>query len=153
MALFDALTLVIKVWGGYSPKYYDGNFLVDFADELFTSTLTNVGIIADSHFAICNGQWQGVRFFTPNVLPEENVDRNTGENAAVLSQKKRQYNDEHKRLRARVESPFGIIKKKFGLLKMPWRESKKQQTALVYAALGIHNYNTKQSALRRRLIQ
>ena len=59
--------------------------------------------------------------------------------ATVLTNLQMRYNDEHKHLRARVESVFGQIKDRFEKLHFPFAESDKQLDYLFFYAIGVHN--------------
>ena len=46
-----------KMWGGYSPKVFDGNFLELFWD-FFEEDLKGAGIVADNHFEWGQRTWK-----------------------------------------------------------------------------------------------
>lgn len=150
--LCDAKEIVQKVWGRYSPKIYDGHWIEIMAEELGLQ-FSGAFIIADTHYETANNilsrfkMQKRIRFYTPIAQPRgrklkknENLPNDLSRGACVLTKEQQLYNKRHAHVRARVESPFGLIKMKWQGLSKPFFEKEYQQTLLVYIALGIHNY-------------
>lgn len=71
MAVVDAKGRPVKIWGGYSPKVYDGDFLKinqDFIEEKFNGAT----IIADYHFEKGKELFHNVNFLVNYSKPEVN---------------------------------------------------------------------------------
>jgi len=64
-------------------------------------------------------------------------------NSKELSEKQKKYNAAVHDARARVETIFGILKKKFEVLAHPFREDTDQLDAIVYLAAGVNNFQLK----------
>jgi len=62
MTLQDAHSRVLKVWGGYSPKLYDGHFLRSHHD--FFESLSGAKVIGDNHFEMGKKLFKNVKFYT-----------------------------------------------------------------------------------------
>ena len=61
----------------------------------------------------------------------------------LLTQEEEKWNKQIRLIRQRVESPFGIIKGKWGSLKTPFAEDEHQLDSLVKFALGVYNRTIK----------
>lgn len=62
----NAQGLVVKLWGGYSPKVYDGTFITlqrDWIEE----NLQGVGVFADQHYFSASRDFTHATFYCPNV--------------------------------------------------------------------------------------
>jgi hypothetical protein len=143
MVLRDGNGKILKLWGGYSPKIYDGTWLEINKDEL-ENTIPGAVILADSHFSKGKKLFQNIKFLTNFVVPNKGRKRkrneeNEGENLSVLTKAQEKFNAAHKQARARVESPFGFMKTKIDSLTKPWSESVDQLDCLVWIAAAIHN--------------
>ena len=124
MCLTDARGRVRKLWGGYSPKKFDGEWLKEKRHWL-EGHLAGAAVIADTHFSWGKKNLKKVQFCTPKHK--------------AVSLKDKKLNKSNHQLRARVETPFGIIKQKFSALTKPWQEDEVQQDCLVYFAAGVIN--------------
>jgi hypothetical protein len=150
--LCDARGKVQRLWGGYSPKIYDGNWLEIMVDDL-GNQFKGAQIIADTHYELGNkimkrfGHEKKVGFFTPiaesrgrkKKVPVE-LEGDLSYQAVSLTKEQKTWNNAIKHVRARVESPFGLIKTKWNGLKLPFFENEEQQTFLVFIAVATHNY-------------
>jgi len=116
MLVTDGKGSIKKIWGPYSPKTYDGDFLKCHQSEL-SNVIKGCNVVADCHFAYARPQGTigNVRFLAP-----------------------------YARICARVESPFGLIKQRFKSLKGPFWEDDKQLHRLIYFAAAIENRIAKQ---------
>ena len=138
MFVQDGKRRIQRIWGGYSPKIFDGNFLELFRDEL-EEKFNGAGIVADTHFEWGKNNFEHVDFFVPFKNPSSRNQDPDGVNISKLTKEQMSYNTAIHKLRARVEDTFGEIKSDFKALKTPWRESEDQLDCLVWIAAGIHN--------------
>jgi hypothetical protein len=148
MALIDGKGKFRKLWGGYSPKVFDGHFL-QLARRWFEKRLKGAGVMGDQHF-----EWgknlKGLKWYTANLEPRGRRSSNTtqedeldtddeAKDISVLTKDQKSYNASLYKLRARVELPFGEIKTLFKVLSLHWRERESQLDYLVWIAAGIIN--------------
>lgn len=145
MILRDGKGKVKKMWGGYSPKVYDGHFLELYRNWM-EKRLKGAGVIADQHFEWGAKNLKEVKFFTAyheprfsrkKPLPANDDDDGVG--LTVLTKKQESFNSTLYKLRARVELPFGEAKSIFGVLKRHWWESDNQLDHMVWIAAGLSN--------------
>lgn len=149
MVLTDGRGRIKKMWGGYSPKVYDGHFL-QLTRKWFEKRLKGSGVIADQHF-----EWgknlKGLKWYTANHTPSRgrktqatplSIKLDTddeGVDLSLLTKKQQSYNQALYTLRARVELPFGVAKTIFKILRGHWRESEQQLDHMVWIATGVVN--------------
>jgi hypothetical protein len=143
MVLRNGKGKILKLWGGYSPKVYDGTWLEIMKQEL-DQTLAGGVVIADSHFAKGKTLFENVTFLTnipkqKQSRKKKSDDSTEGKDLEILTKEQEEFNEAHRRARARVESSFGFIKTKIDALAKPWSESEEQLDCLVWTAAGIHN--------------
>lgn len=138
MFLRSATGKIRKIWGGYSPKLYDGHF-IELWHEQLDKDLKGADIIADQHFEYGKQFLSKVKLWTPPKEPRKTKRRRANSQSNELSSEERQYNDDHRVLRERVESIFGWIKQNFLCLKNPWAEDEKQMDCVVKFAAAIYN--------------
>jgi len=135
--IFDAQGRCRALWGGYSPKINDSQWVEIYKNEL-SDKFNGAHIIADCHYYASRNQSQGVKFITP--IPEnvkkvpDDLQRYLG-----ITQKDKEMNKKIRNLRARVEAPFAQIKNKFKALAGTFREDNVQLDYLVLYAVAIHN--------------
>jgi len=151
MVIVDGKGRIRKMWGGYSPKVYDGEFL-KINQEWFENNLRGAGIIADQHFE-AGKKLKGVKFFTKKRINDESseneseIDENSSDveidsdmqDLAVNTKKEKGYNKALYRLRARVEQPFSEMRAIFAILQQHWRESDEALDEMMYMAMGVLN--------------
>eukprot|EP00026_Physarum_polycephalum_P019929 Phypoly_transcript_22202.p1 GENE.Phypoly_transcript_22202~~Phypoly_transcript_22202.p1 ORF type:complete len:189 (+),score=33.19 Phypoly_transcript_22202:49-567(+) len=142
MVLRDGKGRIRKMWGGYSPKVFDGHFLELFG-EWFEEYLKGVGVIADQHFE-GGKKLKGVIFYTAHHEPRFSHNNNnlaTNEedtvNLHLLTKEQLSFNNALYKLRARVELPFGEAKSIFRVLRQHWGESSNQLDNMVWIAAGV----------------
>lgn len=149
MVLMDGVGRIRKMWGGYSPKVFDGHWLEMFR-RFFEKKLKGSGVIADQHF-----EWgknlKDLAWYTAHHEPrfgrnnnaatqqEEADTDDEGVDLQVLTKDQRSFNSALYKLRARVELPFGENKSIFQLLSTHWRESERQLDHMVWIAAGVYN--------------
>jgi hypothetical protein len=142
MVLQDGKSRIVKVWGSYNPKVYDGLFLEVVADWI-DDTLFGVSVIADNHFKGGNESCENVVFHTNIEEPHESKNKDTMEGFRKLTKKQLSWNEAHRKARARVESPFGRVKSMFKSLGTLYRKRKEAQKHMVKIGFAIHNINIK----------
>jgi hypothetical protein len=153
--LCDARGVVQKLWGGYSPKVYDGYWLEIMACELGVQ-FKGARIIADTHYELGNrimkrnGHEKHVIFYTLIAKPRgrkkkilEEFRNDLSYQMSGLTKAQKTWNNAIRHVRARVESPFGLIKKKWESLAKPFFENEDQHSYLVFIAVATHNYQIK----------
>jgi hypothetical protein len=139
MALSDGRGRVRKLWGGYSPKIFDGHFIEE-RRKWFEKHLAGAEVIADQHFRWGQKHLKKVTFHIAKPEPKKEGGRkNREDNVNDLTAKEKKVNIAIKESRARVEIPFGVIAKKFAALSRPWAEEDQQLDYLVTFAIGVAN--------------
>ena len=108
----DAKRRIRKVWGGYSPKVYDGDVLEIFKDWI-DQRLKGATIIGDQHYASAQKQFKKVSIQTATRKSSKRKVSEDGVDLNPYTKKQKLSNARIKQLRARVESPFGWLKPKF----------------------------------------
>lgn len=143
MAIRDGLGRIVKIWGGYSPKVYDSDFLDSHRQEIETTFKGGV-VLADNHFRRSGKTFKNVKFYT-NYAKREKVekDMNPEEKEAdwldTITKAQVSFNNQHRKARARIEIPFGWIKRNFKTFGKPWAEPEEQLDNLVYICACIYN--------------
>lgn len=137
MFLQDGKSRIRRMWGGYSPKVYDGTWL-ELHKEWIEENLQGGNVLADTHFGWGTKNIVNPIFLTPVPKPSKKRKRDE-EDIAVLTTQQVRWNRAVRSARARVESPFGIFQSLFRALENPWPEDKSQLEYLVFIAAGIHN--------------
>jgi hypothetical protein len=89
MFLMDGKRRIRKLWGGYSPKMYDGDF-IKMNKEFFEEHCSGVGIVGDIHFETGPVHTPNVQWLVPVSQPRGRKRKNRTEPVAVLT-KKQQY--------------------------------------------------------------
>jgi hypothetical protein len=138
MTICDGKRRIRKIWGGYSPKIHDGNWLEIFKDW-FEKNLVGAGILGDDHFSWGRKKIKGVKFFTPFRKPPRPRNPRPGQGRTKLTKAQKTFNSHLTALRARVESPYGSFKTMFAALGKPFAENEQQHDYLVLIAAGVHN--------------
>lgn len=135
----------LRLWGGYSPKQHDSEFLRGHHQEL-AEMFDGATVIADNHFSEGKKLFNNITFLTnyakrsSGKKRKRDEDDEEGEDVA-LTKDQQAFNKDHQHARARVESPFGWMKQKFASLDRPWAESDTSQLDyLVYIAAGVYNH-------------
>jgi len=99
-----------KIWGGYSPKVYDSH-LIEANRDWFEDQLKGAEVVADQHFRWGVKHMTHVRFHVAHR--QSRVSKQGKKNSKELSEKKqKKYNAAVHDARARVDTIFGILKKK-----------------------------------------
>ena len=149
--IIDARGVVQKVWGGYSPKMYDGDWIKLCADDL-CSNFDGAHIHGDVHYELGNRVMKGiqaennVKFYIPFAEPcgRKHKRLPTEEDPSLgvskLSKAQLSWNLKISKLCTRVESPFGLVKDRWESLGSVFFEDDEQQDQLVRIAFATHNW-------------
>jgi hypothetical protein len=151
-AFVDAKRKFQGLWGGYSPKIYNGDW-VKMMKEYLIRDFPSAQIIADTHYEIANQVIKEVypnssmKFFTPIAKPKgrkrkrvENIKKYISAGATTLTTEQEIWNKQVAHVRARVESPFGLIKAKWKSLSIVFFGDVEQHDCFVQIAVAVHNY-------------
>lgn len=138
MVFSDAKGRIRRVWGGFSPKLYDSHWLA-LKKRSLEKKLKGATVIADQHFRSGSSEMRNFTILTQHPSPSKKKGKTRGSGVAKLTKRQQNWNSAHKKIRSRVESPFGIVKGRFEALKKRWAGSKNQQSYLVLFAFGVHN--------------
>ena len=139
--IFDAQGRCRGLWGGYSPKIIDSQWVEIYKNEL-SEKYRGSHIIADGHYYASRNQVEGVKFVTP--IPETVKEvPNDLQRYLGITKKDKEINRKIRNLRARVEAPFGQLKNKFKSLSTTFKEDADQLDCLIFYAVAIHNKNVK----------
>lgn len=144
MTIRDGKKRIRRFWGGYSPKIHDGLFLElqrseferDFKVSLHEiefvfggNSKQGAGILGDEHFAKGHKLFDDPVFYTPYKKPAN----------GVLTSSKARWNRDVRVLRARVEWPYGWLKRTFECFQQPWMEPLNQMDHVFAYACAVHN--------------
>jgi len=69
-----------RLWGGYSPKLFDGDFL-DLKRRWLEEKLSGSGVVADNHFAWGKKNLKKVEFLTPFRISHKEQDSDEDDDA------------------------------------------------------------------------
>jgi len=136
MAVMDGKGVVKKLWGGYSPKVSDNEFL-KLKNEIFIEKYENAVFVADHGFSCGNQLFSNIKFHVKYVERTNKRGRN-GARLSTLTQAQKVYNDQIYSARARVESPFAFVERKFNCAKL-FREEKIQQDYFLFYSIAKNN--------------
>jgi len=143
MFIRNGQSKIVQIWGGYSPKVYDGHWLKDHKTEL-NEHYKGAVMIADNHFTQGKKVFTNITFLTNYAERKKAVSFNQGGPAEEdtvdnLTAERKNFNRAHSHGRARIQSPFGCMIQKFDSLAKPWSESQNQQDYLVMIAAAVYN--------------
>ena len=144
----DADQLPVFVFGPYNPKAYDSQLLVDNRREI-ESKYPGGGIIADCHFTKAKTMFNHNKIITPKKKPPKKRGEKKSKQRKKLSEEEIKYNMEVRRVRSRVEAPYGWLKRTFLSLSSLFRESEEQLKCLVYYAMAIYKLIRKRNLKER----
>jgi hypothetical protein len=141
MLLQNGQNKILKIWGGYTPKLYDGDFL-DLKKEWFRRHLDGAHVIGDDHFRKGKEYFRSKKhpkFHIPYRITEAKSGNSDPDLDDVLPKGKQRFNKRLHKLRSRVEIPFGWVKNSFASISTPWPEAEQQLDYLIVFAFGVHN--------------
>lgn len=133
---------VRKMWGGYSPKTFDGDWL-KCNTEWLEENLNGSAVVADNHFMWRKKHLKKVTFHVNSAEKRCCQEDSSDSIEDSISKAKRKYSRSVEEARARVENLFGQMTTMFETLKKPWTMSDEQQNYLVATAAGIVNSRIK----------
>lgn len=140
MFLRDGKGKIRKLWGGYSPKVYDSDWL-ETHKEWLERKLRGTAVVADNHFKRGARKFRQVKFHC-NIRKNRCCKEDDKEGVvSVRTRKQKAYNAAIKRTRARIENTFSGMLRVFKSLAEPWPTTDIQQDYLVQTAAGIFNHN------------
>jgi len=143
--------------GPYSPKTDDNGWCQIKRDHL-PLIFNNANIVGDGHFRWGQYHIDNPKIIAPWTLPngdEDESDDNASDDDGdgndmdiddvpnKLTKEKKSENKRIRRVRAAVESPFGLLKMHWYKLGHPWLGNLEEQEHLVRLALAILNYQRK----------
>jgi len=138
MTLTSAKRRIRMIWGPYSPKAFDGRFL-EAKREWIETNLAGATNIADGHFSIGRTLFRSVPFLVNYPVPNIDDADDTTQDIPQLTKERLDFNARHSRTRARIESVFGEIKKKFKTLSTKTQIPIDDQANVFKYACGLHN--------------
>ena len=159
--LLNGSSEVVRLWGGYSPKVYDGTFIAT-QKEWMEENLAGAGVFADQHYASASRDLSHVTFYCPykktqhatereeeeqrisededdDGVPMALDDANEAVDLQVLTKQQGAWNKAQCRMWAKVEYPFGLIKLKWKSLRTPWAEDTHDLDCVVWTACAVYN--------------
>lgn len=150
MVLRDGTGKIRRLWGGYSPKTYDAEFMRTHR-QWFREQLGGVAILADTHFfSACDYIRHPEILATPPKNAGVDLLRSRGFATTTKEAKKR--SKKIKETRGVVEQVFAGIKHTFlplaGGPYQVWREPETELDHVVTWACGVHNRQRDLAALR-----
>ncbi len=129
---------VAYIWGGYSPKVYDGHH-VEIFKQWYNANFNGLAVVADGHFYSVARELRECTMIAPK--PDHSApDPVTGANLSRLTQEEQARNAHIRTIRARVEITFASILNLVSSLKHPWAEQLSELDATVTIGVGIHNF-------------
>lgn len=138
MIIRDGKKQIRKIWGGYSPKVYDGIWL-EMHKEWLEANLQGAAVLADCHFEWGRKNLNGVVYHTPYQRRARQADGPDGADVAVLSRDQEIYNEQVRTARARIENTFAQLTSTWQCLREPWAESEEQLDYVVLIAAACYN--------------
>jgi len=141
MLLSDGRSRIRKMWGGYSPKEYDSNW-VQIERQFFEDNLKGTGVVGDCHFFAAREFMRDPDLIAP---PGDNVGidliRNRGFARNMAEAEKRKADVSC--VRSTAEAPYSKIKRIFKMLDggpyHAWREKMSELDKCFTWACGVVN--------------
>lgn len=143
MVAMNGNGIIQAVWGPYSPKTHDSDFIQFHQTEL-SDTFAGLTLVGDAHFSWGRtaGSIPDVRVLAPYSdagRKQKRVSLEGQQQESHLSAAQQHYNQLVCEVRARVESPFGLAKVRFNGLLYPFGEDDDQLKCLFVFAAAIEN--------------
>ena len=137
MVMMDAKTRAQYIAGPYHPTVYDAHIFLRNADKI-EKLFPGETCVGDTHYGTVQDSLTDFQLVAPvsaagrpKMVEGKKVKRQ-------LTAEQKERNEAIAGVRARVESPFGWIDRKFAALSMPFHESEEQHDCLVRTAFACH---------------
>ncbi len=138
MVLCTGEGIIRKLWTAYSPKMYDSD-KINHHKDFFDGELGDVGVVGDNHFLAAKEHFHFCDIVAPTrAKPNKGCSKKRKSTDVGPTEEKR--SNENRCLRARVETPFAVMKKKVKSLKHPFYEDEDMHDGVVIFAAGVHNF-------------
>jgi hypothetical protein len=127
--------------GPYSPKIDDSTY-VSIYKEWMEDNMEGAVIIGDCGYEQVAKEFSKIKMVTTKSKPKGRPKKD-GSGVRKLTKMQEKRNSKLKKLRSRVESPFGEIKQRWNSLSTCFKEDDKQHGHVVNIALAIRNLEKK----------
>jgi hypothetical protein len=140
--IMDGKTRIRGLYGPFSPKQHDSDFL-QAKKELLDKKFEDGTFFADCHYSKGRKLFTKLNFHVP--LGDNETKLPTKYSKLIRNNKKssKEYGDMIRKVRSRVERPFGNLKIKYNSLSNKFKEGDDELKNLVIYTAGIHNYELK----------
>jgi len=135
MVVSDGRGKVRKMWGGYSPKKYDSDFM-DVVHEELEDLFEGAEIVADQHFELAAKTFEKVKVWA-KVKEAGKKRKRDHADTPYLSKENANLNAAIQHARGRVELPFAWMKNKFVALQNGFGDGEEQLDYLVWLAAAL----------------
>ena len=139
--IFDMKQRARVLYGPYSPKVDDNSF-VRLMKPTMEESMKGAVILGDCGYSAVAKEFQKIKMITTISKPRGRVSKD-GSGIRQLTKVQKTKNKMLKKLRSRVESPFGIIKQRWKTLSTCFMEDETQHGLLVKLALATYNFQLK----------
>lgn len=135
---------VIKIWGPYSPKLYDGDHLSSIQDE-FGTIFDGATFLGDNHYMKGKQLFKNITFYCnvaerrSNPTFYEAQEDSEEEAKEVLSKNDKSFNANVRRNRARMEKTFADLTNLCDSFNKPWAEDDIQHGHMFRIMVAICN--------------
>lgn len=142
MMFSDGKGRIRLLWGGYSPKVYDSDALKAFLQPC--RRFKKIAFLGDGHFLAAAKHFKKEISIIAPTAEHKKKDILDGTNKpacfALPTSKEDKMNEAIRHLRARVETPFGAIKRRFECFHPYWPGNLKDQDDAIMFACGVHSW-------------
>ena len=129
---------IVKLFGPYSPKVDDNDFMI-LSKEWLEENMSGGVMLADCGYTKAAKEFSKIKIITPTPKPRGRK-RKDGEGITKLTNEQVTTNNRLKALRSRVENPFADIKNRWNTLSKCFEEGSRQHKYVVNIAIGIRNF-------------
>lgn len=144
MVIRDGKRQIHGLYGGYSPKTYEGTWLRTHKDLMEADWAGGV-FVGDEHFHLAHKYFSDPVFHTTvKTLPTSEDNPNSQMDAeayqrAILTKQQQAHNEQVSSARSRIESVCGQLSQTFQCLTIPWAEDFVQLDYVVNLAAAVAN--------------
>lgn len=138
MTFSDARGVFREVWGGYSPKVYDSDFMRIVSNQL-EEFYEGATLIADNHFKKIADELSVVTIIAPSSERKPKGD-DEGKAVEVPTHAETARNKKIRKLRARVEMLYARLNSVLGSLYPCWRDTPERLNNAVRFGIGVINW-------------